>query len=271
MNSIVGARGLGVNYIFTTSTKLEAMGSENPAEAAGSSSHLPASQLPWQQIPSFDPQTTDIQVYTRKLQFLKDIWPSEHISQLAPRAALQVQGVAFQKVARLDAAKLKAKLAAEEKLSFSERAFYQTIQKSDETNDSYLARHDVAFEDIETHNVTMKEVRAYVLLRQSQLSGEDRKRIVIESAGDLTYEKARKAMRLLGSRFFQDLHGVHKGTKHRTYDINQVEPNEEAFITPVDEEWDEELAFQAMLETGDEDAAFVADFEDTIVEAVQDS
>ena len=75
-----------------------------PAEAGS----LPASQLPWQQIPTFDPQTTDLQVYSRKLQFLKDIWPVEHIGQLAPRAALQVQGVAFQKVARLDTAKLRS-------------------------------------------------------------------------------------------------------------------------------------------------------------------
>ena len=75
------------------------------AEAAG---NLPASQLPWQQIPVFDAQTTDLQVYSRKLQFLKEIWPTEHISQLAPRAALQVQGVAFQKVARLDATKLRS-------------------------------------------------------------------------------------------------------------------------------------------------------------------
>ena len=76
-----------------------------PVGAAGSI--LPASNLPWQQIPSFDPQTTDIQLYARKLQFLRDIWPAEHVAQLAPRAALQVQGVAFQKVARLDTTKLR--------------------------------------------------------------------------------------------------------------------------------------------------------------------
>ena len=32
----------------------------------------------------------------------------EHLSQLAPRAALQVEGVAFQKVARLDGARLRS-------------------------------------------------------------------------------------------------------------------------------------------------------------------
>ena len=110
-------------------------------EATG---HLPASQLPWQQIPTFDPQTTDLQVYSRTLQFLKDIWPTEHLSQLAPQAALQVQGVAFQKVARLDPSKLRSeagvkylmeslggqwgKVAREEKLSI-EKTLFLTVQK----------------------------------------------------------------------------------------------------------------------------------------------
>ena len=72
-------------------------------------------------------------MYSRKLQFLKAIWPPEHVSQLAPRAALMVEGVAFQKVARLDPAILRGeggvqylvealggqwgKLASEEKLA----------------------------------------------------------------------------------------------------------------------------------------------------------
>ena len=75
-------------------------------EAAGGNG-LPASQLPWQQIPSFNPQETDLQVYSRKLRFLKGIWPPEHLSSLAPRAALMVEGIAFQKVARLDPAVLR--------------------------------------------------------------------------------------------------------------------------------------------------------------------
>ena len=45
----------------------------------------------------------------RKLEFLRDLWPAEHIEHLAPRAALLVEGVAFQKVARLQASKLKTR------------------------------------------------------------------------------------------------------------------------------------------------------------------
>ena len=257
----------------------------SPVEAAG---NLPASQLPWQQIPVFDAQTTDLQVYARKLQFLKEIWPTEHLAQLAPRAALQVQGVAFQKVARLDAAKLRSdngvqylvealggqwgKLATEEKLSLFEKALYQTSQKSDESNDSYLARHDLAFEDLVSKGVTLEEVRAYVLIRQSQLPAEDRKRIVVETGGDLTYTQARKSLRLLGSRFFQDLQGGSRNNRYKTYDTNVMDSPDETTLMAADwEPSDEEQVFQAMYEAGDEDAAFVADFEESIVDTVQES
>ena len=36
-----------------------------------------------------------------------------------------------------------------------------------ETNDSYLARHDVHFEELLSQGVTFEQVRAYILLRQS--------------------------------------------------------------------------------------------------------
>ena len=256
------------------------------AEAAGAS--LPASQLPWQQIPSFDAQTTDIQVYSRKLQFLRSIWPSEYISQLAPRAALQVQGVAFQKVARLDASRLRSengaqylvealggqwgRLASEEKLALFEKALYQTMQRSDETNDSYLARHDVAFEDLMSHKVTLEEVRAYVLLRQSQVSSDDRKRIIMDVKGELTYAEARKALRLLGARFFQELQGNAKNSKYKTYDINTADNVPEATAMMATEgEPQDDWVFQALYDEGDEDAAFIHDFEETLIETVQES
>eukprot|EP00435_Cladocopium_sp_Y103_P022395 s3236_g5.t1 len=256
-----------------------------PAEAAGS---LPASQLPWQQIPVFDPATTDLQVYSRKLQFLKDIWPVEYVAQLAPRAALQVQGTAFQKVSRLDPGKLRSeagvkylvealggqwgKLASEEKLSYFERAFYLTAQKPDESNDSYLARHDLAFEELTSAGVTLEEVRAYVLIRQSQLSTEDRKRIVVETEGNLSYSGARKSLRLLGSRFFHELQGGAKTNKYRTYDVNAAEVMEEnAMMAAEPEPYDEESMVQLLNEAGDEDAAFILDFEETMIETIQDS
>ena len=64
-------------------------------------------QPPWQSIPKFVPGTTNVQEYVQKLKFLAAMWPAEHLPQLAPRAALLVEGTAFKKVARLDPSKLK--------------------------------------------------------------------------------------------------------------------------------------------------------------------
>ena len=120
--------------------------------------------------------------------------------------------------------------------------------------------------------VSMEEVRAYVMIRQSQLNSEDRKRIVVETEGNLTYAGARKSLRLLGSRFFQDLQGTSKAGKYRTYDVNTVDNLDEAALwTTEAEAFDEEAMVQALHDAGDEDAAFIMDFEDTVIEAVQES
>ena len=58
------------------------------AEAAGSGgSSLPSSSLPWHQIPRFEPGVMDLRNYAKKLEFIRDLWPEEHIAHLAPRAA----------------------------------------------------------------------------------------------------------------------------------------------------------------------------------------
>ena len=201
------------------------------AETGTASQPEPSSsfQLPWQAIPKFIPGTTDVTEYSKKLQFLAAMWPKEHLSLLAPRAALMCEGSSFKKAASLDAGKLKAnddsgvkllvatlggswgKTALEEKYDSFEKVIYGTTQKADETNDSYLARHDIHFEELLAAGVTLSEVRAYILLRQSQLSSDDRKRIVVEMNGKLEYQKVCTAIRLLGSRFFTDLQGQRSG------------------------------------------------------------
>ena len=49
------------------------------------------SHLPWTMIPSFRPGDTDINEYTKKLEFLASLWPPEHLSHLAPRAAMMCE------------------------------------------------------------------------------------------------------------------------------------------------------------------------------------
>ncbi|CAE7336760.1 unnamed protein product [Symbiodinium sp. KB8] len=264
------------------------------AEIGTASQPEPSSsfQLPWQAIPKFIPGTTDVTEYSKKLQFLAAMWPKEHLSLLAPRAALMCEGSSFKKVASLDAGKLKAnddsgvkllvatlggswgKTALEEKYDSFEKAIYGTTQKADETNDSYLARHDIHFEELLAAGVTLSEVRAYILLRQSQLSSDDRKRIVVEMNGKLEYQKVCTAIRLLGSRFFTDLQGQRSG-KTKTYDANHVDENigeeperaYQAAVTASPEDGDGELDSEfldALVMAEDQDAMQVQAFEDEL-------
>ena len=161
--------------------------------------------LPWHLIPVFKPGTTDLTEYSRKIEFLAQIWPQEHLPALAPRAALLCEGSAFQKVIRLDASKLKTsdltgvklvvktlggvwgKTALENKYETFERIIYGTSQKNDETNESYLARHEVLFEDVINQGATIADMRAYILLRNSALGAEDKKKVIVESGGTLQY------------------------------------------------------------------------------------
>ena len=255
-------------------------------------------QLPWQAIPHFIPGTTDVTEYSGKLKFLAAMWPKEHLALLAPRAALLTEGTAFKKVAKIDAEKLKSsddsgvrllvstlggswgKTALEEKYDCFEKAIYGTLQKSDESNDSYLARHDVHFEELLLQGTTLEEVRAYILLRQSQLSSEDRKKIVVEMGGTLKYEKVCSAIRLLGSRFFSDLQGQ-RTARTKVYDANLVEePPLEDFerayhanapgpAEEIDGELDQEY-IDALVAADDPDAAQIQVFEDELETFFQD-
>ena len=252
-------------------------------------SSMPMSQLPWGQIPHFTAGETDLEDYAKKLMFLHSIWPEDAIGHLAPRAALQCDAVAFKKGSKIEPDRLKSKdgceailnalgmqwgrFQSEDRYVKFERALFLTTQKPDESNDSYIARHEACFEEIlqKDKGVTLEEIRAYVMIRHSQLTGDEKKRIIVDNKGILTYDATRDAMRLLGSRFFQDLQGG--GTKKwKTYDVHSVDEQEPTYAAvSVEEAVDEEHAYQVMLEQGDEDAIFINDFEDQIIEAVQES
>ena len=168
-----------------------------------------------------------------------------------------------------------------------EKAIYGTSQRNDETNDSYLARHDVHFEELLTQKVTLEEIRAYILLRQSQLSSEDKKKIVIEHGGKLDYDNVCKSIRMLGSRFFGEfLQGKPGVTRNRTYDVNFVEDEnttieestgERAFAAQassstdeVDLDLDQEFV-DALVAAEDADALQVSSFESELEEFFQET
>lgn len=214
-----------------------------PPESADVAATNPGGQsgnsfLPWHLIPEFKPGETDVNDYSRRLSFLSGIWPKEHLSLLAPRAALNCHSSAFQKVVRLDPSKLKVntdagvkllvetlggvwgQLTLENRFERFERAIFSTIQRHDETHE-YLARHEVQFEDLLSQGVTLTDIRAYILLRNSGLNADDKRRVIVEANGDLTYPKVTSALKLLGSRFFHEVQtGNKQSTRNKTYDIN---------------------------------------------------
>ena len=197
--------------------------------------------LPWHLIPPFKPGERDVNEYTRRIEFLAGIWPAEHLPLLAPRACLLCEGTAFSKVVRLDPTKLKTsntdgiKLVVstlggvwgqsklEKKYERFERAIFGTVQKSDETNASYLARHEVQYEELINMGASLEEMRAYILIRNSGLPAEDKKRIILDSdsslEGTLTVGRVREAVRMLGTSFFQEMMGLGKKVnKTKVYD-----------------------------------------------------
>ena len=101
-----------------------------------------------------------------QLKFLAAMWPDEYLSQLAPRAALLVEGTAFRKVSRLDPSKLRVNdrsgavllvntiggswraTELEERYEYFEKALYGTVQRHDEAHNSYFSRMEANFVEL---------------------------------------------------------------------------------------------------------------------------
>ena len=92
------------------------------------------------------------------------------------------------------------------KFELAEKAHYKCVQKGDESSDSYLARCEVVWTELLARNVNLEELQAYIMLRGSRLSPDDKKRVIVdagaESGGSLEMTKVTAAVRMLGSTFF---------------------------------------------------------------------
>lgn len=253
-------------------------------------------QLPWNLIPKFVPGTTNVQEYVQKLRFLAAMWPAEHLSQLAPRAALLVEGTAFKKIALLDPMKLRVNDQSGIALLVDaiggswgstdfEEKYDGTTQRNDESHDSFLSRMEANFMELINRGTKLEEVQAYVLLRQSLLPAEDKKRILVEHAGNLQYAPVVRSFRLLGSKFFNDLQGGRVQTKTKVYDANITEVHEadvfkatedfsveRAFTAHVEDSDDLDAeTFEAFLAAEDQDALVIQSFEQELEEYLQET
>ena len=257
----------------------------------GSTAHV-SSQLTTL-VPSFDPSKDELEQYVQKIEMLTEIWPAEKLNELATRLILNTSGAAFQKL-QLQKTEIltndrkgieclvKAlggqwgKVTLEKKYEVVEKALFRCIQKTDESNDSYLARTDIYWTELLSKKMSMEELRSYIVLRGSLLSHEDKKRVILESdaagSGQLSMDKVNQSVRMLGSGFFHEMIGVKK-SKGKIYDAANVtfeEPEDSTWESTafVSEEFSEEDLIDALAQEGDEDALFVSEYELAMADTV---
>ena len=184
---------------------------------------------------------------------------------------------------RIDPSKLKAnsdsgvkalvQTLGGEKFERFERAIFTTVQRSDESHESYMARHDFQFEELLQMGVGFAEIRAYVLLRNSGLGGRGQEEVDCWRNGSLEYKNIVSALKLLGSRFFHELQSGNKAVvRTKTYDVNAVFDEEQPVFSTEDEyaftgeTWDEPEPY---YDDNDPDAIVCMQFEEGLVEALQ--
>ena len=169
------------------------------------------------------------------------------------------------------------KTSLEDRYEKFERAIYGISQRPDESNESYLARHEVVFEDLLSKGSTLEDVRAYILLRNSTLSADDKKRVIIEAKGNLKYATVTESLRNLGAKFFLEVQGAQKSHRSKTYDVNYVQDGDEQIFYGDDSSFAfaaestelPESVIEQLLSEGDEDALVVQQFEDALIDTMQ--
>ena len=247
-------------------------------------------------VPTFDPASDNVDIWSSKVHLLLEAWSETKIVELATRLILNTKGSAYQKLRvnqkdllindRKGIQKLVelvggtwGQVPLEHRYELVEKALYRCQQKSDETADSFIARVDVIWAELLAKQLSLEQVQAYMLLRGSKLTAEDKKRVLVESgaetsAGGLDWKRVVAAIRMLGSAFFQDYTGVKREKSMRTYDHlafnveDHHEHEENETYWTYAETLDDELVAQ-MANDDDEDAALVVQFEDAVSDAVQ--
>ena len=266
------------------------------SETLGDAGHVP-NQLAVL-VPTFDPAVDNVEIWTNKVELLLLTWPPTKIQELATRLVLGCKGTAFQKlqlhrdeilvndtkgiqkIVELVGGKWGA-VPLERKFEIVEKALFRGAQKSDETSDSYLSRCDVIWTEFVNKKIDIKEIQAYILLRGSRLSSDDKKRVLVESGAEsganLTVKSVEAAIRMIGSGFFQDMIGNKRDKSLKTYDHSAFSL-EEAAETPWDADGDvfwaseetlDDATLEALAAEDDEDAALVLQFEDAVSDMVQ--
>ena len=190
-------------------------------------------------VPTFDPSKDDLQIYSQKVMLLLEAWPPNKYTELATRLILNCSGSAFKKlqlhqseVTQNDRKSIQkiiellgghwGQIDLEQRYEYAEKALYKCQQKSDESADSYLARADIMWTELNSRKFQLSDLQAYVTLRGSTLTAEDKKRVLLDSdaanKGSLTVEKVSSSIRMLGAGFFHEMTAGRRTGKLKTYD-----------------------------------------------------
>ena len=251
-------------------------------------------------VPTFDPSKDDVQVFSQKVNLLLNAWPDGKYTELATRLILGCTGSAFNKLQIHQAEITKnekksiqkivellggqwGQINLERRYEYAERALFRCVQKQDETADSYLARADVMWSELLAKGIALQDIQAYITLRGSQLSPDDKKRVLLDadaaSSGQLSIEKVSSAIRMLGAGFFHEITGG-KRLKGKTYDqtaliadSNETDDHTMTMVADgdgieLDDDTFDTLVQDSMMD-GDEDAALIQDFEAATADLVQ--
>ena len=159
-----------------------------------------------------------------------------------------------------------------------EKALYKATQQNDEASHSYVLRLQAAFDDL-GDKATLQEMQASILLRQSGLTNEDKKRALSMTNGELNLKSIEQAMRKLSTRVLFSA----GETKKKIYPTNYVEPDEaqphvedegsmHSTYHALAEEEDtfSSEAINALAQAGDEDAMMIQQFERDFEDMMQD-
>eukprot|EP00435_Cladocopium_sp_Y103_P073407 s3_g43.t1 len=246
-------------------------------------------------VPTFDPSKDNLKMYQQKVELVLAAWPKNRITELVMRLILNCQGSAFAKLQlhqtelmENDEKSVKrliellgghwGRICLERQYEEAEQALYNTQQIKDESNDSYLARSDIAWSKFLSQKLSMNDLQAFVLLRGSTLSPEEKKRVVLEAdnslEGKLTVNRVSEAIRLLGASFFQEMVGQKTSTKQKVYSsvdtLVTEHGDDDELGYHAQEDFGEDDFIDCLINEGDDDATLVADFEAAAAESLQD-
>ena len=245
-------------------------------------------------VPTFDPSTDNVEIWSRKVELLLHAWPQGKIVELVTRLILGCKGTAYQKLQLHqkellvnDTASVKklvelvggtwGAIPLEKKFELVEKALYRGSQKMDESSDSYLSRTDVVWTELLAKGVDMSEIQSYIILRGSKLNADDKKRVIVESGaekgGALELTKVQAAIRMVGSGFFQEMTGAKRDKGLKTYDhtafaMDEMTEDDSQETFWVSEEIDDQT-LETLAAEDDEDAALILQFEDAISDTIQ--